>query len=146
MQESIETLRAELEERLRFETLLAELSARFVNLPADRIDSNIEDAQRHICELLDLDRSSPFQVSEGEPGMLLLRHLHHPLGSRPPPERMDLWDFFPWAAQKLLDGETVIIPKTTDLPPEAGRDRETFIAYGPSPMCQRAPTSACFVG
>jgi hypothetical protein len=37
MQESIEAIRTELEERLRFETLLAELSARFVNLPADRI-------------------------------------------------------------------------------------------------------------
>ena len=32
-QESIETLHTELEERLRFETLLAETSARFVNPP-----------------------------------------------------------------------------------------------------------------
>ena len=58
MQESIETIHAELEERLRFETLLAELSAHFVNLPADRMDSEIEDAQRRICEFLNLDRSS----------------------------------------------------------------------------------------
>jgi hypothetical protein len=35
MQESIETTHAELEERLRFETLLAETSSRFVNVPAD---------------------------------------------------------------------------------------------------------------
>lgn len=32
-----------LEERLKFETLLAELSAQFVNLPSDRIDSEIEE-------------------------------------------------------------------------------------------------------
>ena len=64
MQKSIETLRTELEERLRFETLLAEISARFVNLPADRIDSEIEDAQRRICEFLDLDRSTLWQVPE----------------------------------------------------------------------------------
>jgi len=62
MQESIESLRTELEERLRFETLLAETSARFVNLPADRIDSEIEDAQRRICEFLNLARSSLGQV------------------------------------------------------------------------------------
>ena len=31
----------ELEERLRFETLLADISARFVNLPADQIDGKI---------------------------------------------------------------------------------------------------------
>jgi len=48
MQESIEILRTELEGRLRFETLLAEISAQFVNLPAGRIDSEIEGAQRHI--------------------------------------------------------------------------------------------------
>ena len=64
-----------LEERLKFETLLAELSARFVNLPSDRIDSEIEDAQHRICEFLDLDRSTLWQVPEGEPGRLLLTHI-----------------------------------------------------------------------
>ena len=58
MQESIETMRTELEERLRFETLLAETSARFINVPAERIDGEIENAQRRICELLDIDRST----------------------------------------------------------------------------------------
>ncbi len=42
MQESIETLRTELEERLRLQTFLAERSARFVNLPANQIDGEIE--------------------------------------------------------------------------------------------------------
>ena len=40
-----------LKEQLKSETLLVDMSARFVNLPADRIDSEIEDAQRRICEL-----------------------------------------------------------------------------------------------
>jgi hypothetical protein len=62
MQESIETSHAELEERLRFETLLAETSSRFVNLPADRIEVEIEDTQRRICEFLGIDRSSLGQV------------------------------------------------------------------------------------
>ncbi len=68
MQESIETMHTELEERLRFETLLAEISARFVNLPADQIDSEIEGAQRRICEFLNLDRSALWQIPEREPG------------------------------------------------------------------------------
>jgi formate hydrogenlyase transcriptional activator len=130
MQESIETLRTELEERLRFETLLAEISARFVNLPADRIPSEIEEVQRRICEFLDLDRSSLWQVSEREPGTLLLTHIHQPPGSPAPPERMNAKDFFPWTTQKVLEGETVTISKMTDLPPEAARDREGFRAYG----------------
>jgi|GEM_PF-4479289 len=57
MQKSIETMHTELEERLRFETLLAETSARFVNVPAGEVDREIEGAQRRICELLDLDHA-----------------------------------------------------------------------------------------
>jgi formate hydrogenlyase transcriptional activator len=119
-----------LEERLKFETLLAELSARFVNLPADRIDSEIEDAQHRICEFLDLDRSTLWQVPEGEPGTLLLTHIHQPPEILTPPARMNGWDFFPWTTQKVLGGETVVISKMTDLPPEADRDRESFSTYG----------------
>jgi len=121
---------ASVEERLTFEGLLTEISAHLVHLPADRIDRNIEDAQRRICELLDLDRSTLWQVSEGKPGTLLLTHLYQPPGSRPTPERMNSGDFFPWMTQKFLDGETVTISKMTDLPPEAGADRESFGLYG----------------
>ena len=111
--------------------LLAELSARFVNLPPERIDSDIEDAQRRFCELLDLDRSTLWQVLEGESGTLRLTHFYQPPGSRPlPVKRMNAGDFFPWAVRKVLDGETLAITKMADLPPEAERDRENFRAYG----------------
>jgi len=43
---------------------------------------------------------------------------------------MNASEFFPWAAQKVLNGETITISKMTDLPPEADRDREHFRAYG----------------
>ena len=120
----------EYEERLRFETLLAELSARFINLPADQIDRDIEDAQRRICEFLDLDRSTLWQVSEGDQGTLLLTNIHQPQEIPSPPPRMNAREFFPWTSQKVLEGETVAIAKISDLPPEADRDREIFRAYG----------------
>jgi hypothetical protein len=119
-----------LEERLKVEVLLTEISAHFVNLPADQIDSEIEEAQRRICEFIDIDRSSLWQVLDRAPGTLLLTHLHQPPGSLSPPERMNGGDFFPWTAQKILGGETVTISKMTDLPPEAGHDRESFGLYG----------------
>jgi len=118
-----------LEERVRFETLLADISARFVNLPSDRIESEIEDTNHRICELLDIDRATLWQVSEEDPGMLLLTHLYQPQGITTPPDRMNARDFFPWTAQKILGGETVAISKITDLPQEASRDRENFRAY-----------------
>jgi PAS domain S-box-containing protein len=118
-----------LEERVRFETLLADISARFVNLPSDRIESEIEDTNHRICELLDIDRATLWQVSEEDPGMLLLTHLYQPQGITTPPDRMNARDFFPWTVQKILGGETVAISKITDLPQEASRDRENFRAY-----------------
>lgn len=62
---------ADLNKHLRFETLLAEISTLFINLPAEEIDSEIEAAQSRICEFLDLDRSTLSQVLEKEPGTLL---------------------------------------------------------------------------
>ena len=118
-----------LEDRLKFETLLAELSAHFVNLPHDRIDSEIEEAMSRICELLDIDRATLWQVSEGDPRMLLLTNINQPQDIPTPPERMNARDFFPWASHKIMNGETVIIQKMADLPPEASRDRESFGIY-----------------
>ncbi|TVR61610.1 MAG: hypothetical protein EA420_11365, partial [Candidatus Competibacteraceae bacterium] len=51
-------LQAELEERLRFETVLAELSARFVNLPPERVDQEIEEALRRLVAALRMDRAA----------------------------------------------------------------------------------------
>jgi formate hydrogenlyase transcriptional activator len=119
-----------LEERLKFETLLANLSAHFVNLPTDRLESEVDDAQRRICEHLDLDRSTLWQICEGEPVVLLLTHIHQPSEIPLPPPQMNAGDFFPWTVQKVLNKETVIISKMTDLPPAAGRDRESFRMYG----------------
>ena len=130
MQQSKTDPRHELEERLQFEMLLAEISARFVNVSSDQIDSEIDDAQSRICELLNLDRSTLWQVREEEPGTLLLTNIHQPPGSLVPPERMNARDFFPWTVQKVLDGETVAISKITDLPTEASLDRESYRLYG----------------
>ncbi len=119
-----------LQERLRFESLISDLSARFVNLPAAQIDGEIEGAQRHICEFLDLDRSALFQLSEEEPGVMLLTHFHQAKESPSVPRRMNATDLFPWSVSKVLSGETVTIGKMSDLPSEAARDRESYRQYG----------------
>lgn len=118
-----------LAERERFERLLFEISARFINLPVDRIDGEVENAQRRICELLDLDRSTLWQTLEGEPGMMLVKMNRLP-GKPPGPERIDVSDRFPWMLGKVLGGETLVIENLADLPPEAGRDRESLREYG----------------
>jgi hypothetical protein len=73
-------LHTELQERLRFETLVADISARFVNIPADQVDSEIEDAQRRICESLKIEHSSLWQAAPEKPGALILTHLYRDPG------------------------------------------------------------------
>ena len=119
-----------LEERLKFETLLAEISARFINIPADRMDREIERAQKKICEFLKVDRSTLWQVQKENPGTLLLTHIHQPSDSPPPPAQMNAKVFFPWSERKVLGGDLVVITKITDLPKEAVVDLESFQLYG----------------
>ncbi len=115
---------------MRFEMALAEISTLFINIPAERIDREIEAVQFRVCELLNIDRSTLWQVIEEEPGILKLASLYQPIESPPPDERMNAKDFFPWSEQKVLSGETVAISKLTDLPPEAEIDLENYRLYG----------------
>ena len=122
-------LRHVLEERLRFEALLAEISARFVNLSTDRIDGAIEDAQRRICECLGLDLSALWQWSDEKPRFMTVTHLHSPPEGPSRPEGIDAKEAFPWVLQRVLNGETLAI-SSKDLPPEAACDQESRRHFG----------------
>jgi hypothetical protein len=104
LQESNERLIA-LEEtqkdRLKSETLLADISARFINLPAEQIDSSVEDAQRSICEHLDLDRSTLWQIDAEEPGTLLLTHFHQNPGILQPAKRITVAKLYHFTATAM---------------------------------------------
>src|SRR5215469_1089039 len=86
----------ELLDRLVFETLLTDISAHFVSVPADRVDQIIEESQRVICECLGLDHSSLWQISAINPGRIVLSHLYRSPDLPPALENMDAAEFFPW--------------------------------------------------
>ena len=130
MTQSEADLRKEFEERLRFETLLADLSTRFVSLPADQVDREIENAQRRVCELLGMDLAALWQWSDEGPRNFTITHLYRPLGGPPPPERIVAQEMFPWCLQHLLAGTIIRISSVDALPPEAARDRETWRHFG----------------
>ena len=123
-------LRAVLEDRLRFEAMLADLSSRFVKVSYDGLDAEIENAQRRICEHLGLDLSSLWLSSAEDPLNLSLTHLYRPLGGPPVPEMMDAGTYFPWSRGQLVAGRVVAVASMEELPPEADRDRETWSHFG----------------
>src|SRR5271157_2663923 len=114
-------LHAELEERLRFEMLLTELSARFVSVTAESIDDEIVNAQRQIVEALDLDRSVLGQLQEGGKGFVYTHSWYRPgLVPLSGSAAKDL----PWMASMLARGEAVCYARIDDLPEEAAREKE----------------------
>jgi transcriptional regulator with GAF, ATPase, and Fis domain len=123
-------LRSELEERLRFETLVADLSTRFINLPAGAVDREIEDGQRQVCELLEIDLCVLWQWTQDTPRYITITHLYRPLGGPPPPERMDAEEVSPWCFRQVMAQRIVVVESMDSVPPEGARDKEVWLHYG----------------
>ncbi len=117
-----------LEDRLRFETLLSDLSSHFVNLEPDEVDGAIENAQRQVVEALDLDRSALFQL-DAQDATLGVTHFW----SRPefPPPKKDVLvaDHFPWSVGQILKGELICFASVNELP-DGVRDRYSLMLVG----------------
>ncbi|HSB67744.1 MAG TPA: sigma 54-interacting transcriptional regulator [Candidatus Methylomirabilis sp.] len=122
-----DALRMELEERLRFEALLANLSARFVSVPAEGVDRAIEEAQARIAEALGLDGSILAQRQD-DLDTLRVTHTWAAPGCAPNPRLAP--GECPWVVQKLLLGEVVRFSRLDELPAEATRDRDAFSISG----------------
>ena len=122
--------RREYEERLRFEMLLSDISAHFINLPTSQVDNAIVDAQRQVCECLDLDICSLWQQSPDSSGSIFLTHYYLSPGLPPLPKVWDIKDSFPWALKKFLRGENIVISRFADAPPEAAQDLENASKSG----------------
>jgi formate hydrogenlyase transcriptional activator len=122
---SIESLARSLE----FETLLADLSARFVSLPAGEVDREIEDALRRVCEPLGIDLAVLWQWSSAAPAIMTPTHAYDTQGVLPPaaPLRQEL---FPWVIQHQLAGRKVVIPSVEEMPAEAAVDQENARLLG----------------
>ncbi len=122
--------RRKLEERLAFETLLADLTARFLEVPDEEISQAIADAQARTCALFGFDRSSVFEPSDADGGGATSTHVF-------PDEKgiarkgLAADEYFPWTVERLRTSRrTVVIPDTRELPPQAAVDRESFARIG----------------
>jgi PAS domain S-box-containing protein len=126
----VDAVNTDIQDRLRFETMLADLSSRFVNLEPAAVDREIEDAQQRVCECLDLDLAALWQLSPEEPGVLRMTHLYRPLGGPPIPEDFDAREYNPWALGNVLAGKVVSLLSIDEAPTEAARDLATWRHFG----------------
>jgi len=119
-----------LQHRLEMERLVATMSANFINLAPDEIDSEISQALRTTGEFAGVDRSYIFLFSDD--GKKVADTLEWRTGVTEPIiddlKGLSI-EAFPWAMQRLNPPGIIHIPSVADLPPEASGEKEMLQAY-----------------
>jgi len=110
------------DERLRFEQLISDLSAKFVRVSSDRVGPEIRNAITEIVRFFDFDRGEFGEFAE-DSNSLLLRQSYTRAGIEPFPDEITN-DLLPWYTETLRSGQVVRMERPEDLPKEATRERE----------------------
>jgi len=116
-----------LKERLQFERLLSDISARFINIAPEQVDLEIESALSKILQFFQVDRCGLVQISPEKKSWRVI-HVAYASEVSPVPEKTDLpVTMFPWVYEKLTKRHEVVSFRTRDeLPREAAIDRQTY--------------------
>lgn len=118
-------------ERLAFEELLSDLSARFVNLPSDQVDAEIELALQRLIEFFPVDRCGLLQAL---PDKLVWKvsHLACVTGVKAVPVDTELsGSIYPWVYETVtLHRQVVALSTLDDLPQQATIDKQTYREWG----------------
>jgi signal transduction histidine kinase len=110
---------------------VSHLSARFVNMPPDRVDSEVEDGLRQILKFFQVDRCVLLRTLPGKTSFQIT-HVASSDDVPPLPAGIELpRSIYPWLYEKLTEKHEVMsISRLDDLPAEANVDRQTCIEMG----------------
>jgi transcriptional regulator with GAF, ATPase, and Fis domain len=119
-------------EKLRgFSKLTSEISARFVNLPAERVDNEVENALGRVSEHLDVDLATLTQWTDSSRTSWMVSHEWASDAAGGPHFRGTVIAVeFPWLSARLKDASPLFISSLDDLPPEAAVERASCERIG----------------
>ncbi len=114
-----------LNNQLRFEQLLSDLSGTFIALRADKIDDAINESLRAIGEFIDVDRVFIDQFSDDK-SKFRVTHMWTAPGIPRDAFVFDvvLSEYVPWYTRTILSGQPVIFACPDELPKEAVPEHE----------------------
>ena len=109
-----------------FVELVAQLSSRFIDVPAADFDSEVEAALQRILWFFVLDRCALFKVDDG--GMTIrVIHRAKPAHDTPLPNEFSPTGPMPWVYATVVEqGQTLAIRSIDRLPPEAAADAKSM--------------------
>jgi PAS domain S-box-containing protein len=110
----------ELQYRLKFQHLITMVSGQFISLQPDQVDDEINQTLQQIGEFADADRSYIFQFSDDQKSKSCT-HEWCAEGTEPIMERIQNAHMvtYPWSMKRYLRGDIVLIPRVSEMPPEA---------------------------
>ncbi len=117
-----------LEERLRFETLVSELSATFVNLPASKAGEEIRRGLEYIVEFLGVDRSTLFEFSEDK--TTLTGAYSYAASGQPLEHTRITYEQFPWYVKAMRGGQAIRVERIDNAPGEATLEKAYCLKAG----------------
>jgi len=122
---------AEISERLRFEQMISDLSARFINLPHEHLDSEIENALGRVLAFFQVDRCGLLHTLPDKDAWQIT-HVAYAENAERVPKGTDLpRSINPWAYDRLINENKVIsYARVADMPDEAHVDKQTWIDWG----------------
>jgi len=115
-----------LQDRLRFETQLSELSAKLIHIEAGGLGAALEAALRQMVTFLEADRGNLDEYRDGAPG---IRVSWAEPGVAPLPAILAV-DHLLWTGDTLRRGTVVRFSRTAELPAEATMDRMGYERLG----------------
>ena len=118
---------AALQHQLKFDRLIAETSAQFIDLAPNKISPGIDKALQNIAQFMEVDTSYVFEINP-ETNTMSMTHEWVDAGYQAQIEyAKDLpLAAFPWAAQILLKGDVLKVPSVDSLPAEAAVEQKSW--------------------
>lgn len=112
----------------KFEKILAELSKKFINLPANQVDQEITNGLRILTRALEANRSTVALLDINSEDFLVT-HAWAEAGIPTMPKRF-VRALFPWLAKTILRGEPFVARCAAELPPEAQMEKQYMDSVG----------------
>lgn len=112
---------------LSFEQLISELSAHFIDLPADKIDEGVSRALDRLVEALRIDRITVFVFTQNN-GKLVTVYVSQAEANTKPKSLSDAE--CPWYLARIANRESVVVNRLSELADEAGSLRQMYEGQG----------------